>query len=223
MAAPPDHHDLHIVVLFGAIEGGGERDDLLPVEAVLDVGSVQPDGGDAIADLVLNGAFPRRDGLLLNTHRSLLLREVAKLNSDHIWSRSICQRSMFSLLRRAFGASVRNSLHTRLELWHTELDSVRLLPTMALTRNDMERTVQIQAPLPHIGSVNIWLLCGEPLTLDRHRSPQRRGAHRARGRPAQRRPARRGHRTRDSHPPPSRSHGPDRHDRGSLRRPCGGP
>jgi glyoxylase-like metal-dependent hydrolase (beta-lactamase superfamily II) len=29
----------------------------------------------------------------------------------------------------------------------------------------MERTVQIQAPLPHIRSVNIWLLCGEPLTL----------------------------------------------------------
>ncbi len=29
----------------------------------------------------------------------------------------------------------------------------------------MERTVQIQAPLPHIGSVNIWLLQGAPLTL----------------------------------------------------------
>jgi glyoxylase-like metal-dependent hydrolase (beta-lactamase superfamily II) len=29
----------------------------------------------------------------------------------------------------------------------------------------MERTVQIQAPLPHIRSVNMWLLCGEPLTL----------------------------------------------------------
>ena len=29
----------------------------------------------------------------------------------------------------------------------------------------MERTVQIQAPLPHISSVNIWLLRGEPLTL----------------------------------------------------------
>lgn len=29
----------------------------------------------------------------------------------------------------------------------------------------MERIVQIQAPLPHIGSVNIWLLCGEPVTL----------------------------------------------------------
>jgi glyoxylase-like metal-dependent hydrolase (beta-lactamase superfamily II) len=29
----------------------------------------------------------------------------------------------------------------------------------------MERTVQIQAPLPHIRSVNIWLLCGDPLTL----------------------------------------------------------
>ena len=29
----------------------------------------------------------------------------------------------------------------------------------------MERTVQIQAPLPHIGSVNIWLLSGDPLTL----------------------------------------------------------
>ena len=29
----------------------------------------------------------------------------------------------------------------------------------------MERTVQIQAPLPHIGSVNIWLLRGDPLTL----------------------------------------------------------
>ena len=29
----------------------------------------------------------------------------------------------------------------------------------------MERTVQIQAPLPHIHSVNIWLLCGDPLTL----------------------------------------------------------
>jgi glyoxylase-like metal-dependent hydrolase (beta-lactamase superfamily II) len=29
----------------------------------------------------------------------------------------------------------------------------------------MERTVQIQAPLPHIKSVNIWLLCGDPLTL----------------------------------------------------------
>ena len=29
----------------------------------------------------------------------------------------------------------------------------------------MERTVQIQAPLPHIRSVNIWVLCGEPLTL----------------------------------------------------------
>ena len=29
----------------------------------------------------------------------------------------------------------------------------------------MERTVQIQAPLPHIGSVNIWLLRGAPLTL----------------------------------------------------------
>ena len=29
----------------------------------------------------------------------------------------------------------------------------------------MERTVQIQAPLPHIKSVNIWLLRGEPLTL----------------------------------------------------------
>jgi glyoxylase-like metal-dependent hydrolase (beta-lactamase superfamily II) len=29
----------------------------------------------------------------------------------------------------------------------------------------MERIAQIQAPLPHIGSVNIWLLCGEPLTL----------------------------------------------------------
>jgi len=32
---------------------------------------------------------------------------------------------MFSLLRRAFGATVRNSLHIRLELWHTELGSVR--------------------------------------------------------------------------------------------------
>lgn len=29
----------------------------------------------------------------------------------------------------------------------------------------MERIVQIQAPLPHIKSVNIWLLRGEPLTL----------------------------------------------------------
>jgi glyoxylase-like metal-dependent hydrolase (beta-lactamase superfamily II) len=29
----------------------------------------------------------------------------------------------------------------------------------------MERTVQIQAPLPHIRSVNVWLLWGEPLTL----------------------------------------------------------
>jgi glyoxylase-like metal-dependent hydrolase (beta-lactamase superfamily II) len=29
----------------------------------------------------------------------------------------------------------------------------------------MERIVQIQAPLPHIGSVNLWLLRGEPLTL----------------------------------------------------------
>ena len=29
----------------------------------------------------------------------------------------------------------------------------------------MERTVQIQAPLPHIKSVNIWLLRGDPLTL----------------------------------------------------------
>ena len=29
----------------------------------------------------------------------------------------------------------------------------------------MEHTVQIQAPLPHIGSVNIWLLRGAPLTL----------------------------------------------------------
>jgi glyoxylase-like metal-dependent hydrolase (beta-lactamase superfamily II) len=29
----------------------------------------------------------------------------------------------------------------------------------------MENTVQIQAPLPHIGSVNIWLLRGSPLTL----------------------------------------------------------
>src|SRR5438270_2022036 len=29
----------------------------------------------------------------------------------------------------------------------------------------MERILQIQAPLPHIGSVNTWLLCGEPLTL----------------------------------------------------------
>lgn len=29
----------------------------------------------------------------------------------------------------------------------------------------MENTVQIQAPLPHIGSVNIWLLRGTPLTL----------------------------------------------------------
>jgi glyoxylase-like metal-dependent hydrolase (beta-lactamase superfamily II) len=29
----------------------------------------------------------------------------------------------------------------------------------------MERTVQIQAPLPHIRSVNIWLLCGDPLTV----------------------------------------------------------
>ena len=29
----------------------------------------------------------------------------------------------------------------------------------------MEHTVQIQAPLPHIGSVNIWLLHGAPLTL----------------------------------------------------------
>jgi glyoxylase-like metal-dependent hydrolase (beta-lactamase superfamily II) len=34
-----------------------------------------------------------------------------------------------------------------------------------LIRIDMARTVQIQAPLPHIGSVNVWLLCGEPLTL----------------------------------------------------------
>ena len=29
----------------------------------------------------------------------------------------------------------------------------------------MERTVRIQAPLPHIKSVNIWLLRGDPLTL----------------------------------------------------------
>jgi len=29
----------------------------------------------------------------------------------------------------------------------------------------MERTVQIQAPLPHIRSVNIWVLRGQPLTL----------------------------------------------------------
>ena len=29
----------------------------------------------------------------------------------------------------------------------------------------MEHTVQIQAPLPHIGSVNTWLLRGDPLTL----------------------------------------------------------
>src|SRR5690349_20366917 len=29
----------------------------------------------------------------------------------------------------------------------------------------MPETVQIQAPLPHIKSVNIWLLRGEPLTL----------------------------------------------------------
>lgn len=29
----------------------------------------------------------------------------------------------------------------------------------------MEQTVQIKAPLPHIGSVNIWLLRGAPLTL----------------------------------------------------------
>ena len=29
----------------------------------------------------------------------------------------------------------------------------------------MENTVRIQAPLPHIKSVNIWLLRGDPLTL----------------------------------------------------------
>ena len=29
----------------------------------------------------------------------------------------------------------------------------------------MERTVRIQAPLPHIKSVNTWLLRGDPLTL----------------------------------------------------------
>ena len=29
----------------------------------------------------------------------------------------------------------------------------------------MERTLRIQAPLPHIKSVNIWLLRGDPLTL----------------------------------------------------------
>ena len=84
----------------------------------------------------------------------------------------------------------------------------------------MERTVQIQAPLPHIRSVNIWVLCGEPLTLidTGPRSDQALTALEAGLRTG--RPARRGHRARDPHPPPSRPHGPDRHDRGSLRAPA---
>ena len=83
----------------------------------------------------------------------------------------------------------------------------------------MEHTVQIQAPLPHIKSVNIWLLRGDPLTLIDTGPAHRRGARRARGRPATGGAAPRGHRARHPDPPPPRPLGADRDDRGALRAP----
>ena len=82
MAPSANHDDARVVILVGALEGGTERGELFPVEAVLDMGSVQPDRGDAIADLVLDGALSGR--LLLNGHRSPPSYDV-KLNSDHIF------------------------------------------------------------------------------------------------------------------------------------------
>ena len=80
----------------------------------------------------------------------------------------------------------------------------------------MRGIVQIQAPLPHIRSVNIWLLRGYSTDADRHRPAQRRGARSARGRSAPGRRSRRGHRARDPHTPPPRSFGPGRDDRRTL-------
>ena len=47
----------------------------------------------------------------------------------------------------------------------------------------MHAPVRIPLPLPHIGSVNAWLLRGRPADADRHGPVRRRGADRARGGP----------------------------------------
>ena len=80
----------------------------------------------------------------------------------------------------------------------------------------MQGIVQIQAPLPHIRSVNIWLLRGSPLTLidtgprsDEALEALEAGLSRE-GR------SRRGHRARDPHTPPPRSFGPGRDDRRTV-------
>ena len=68
------------------------------------------------------------------------------------------------------------------------------------TRPD-DDIVQIPLPLPHIGSVNAWLLRGDPLTLRRHGPARRRGAER-RSRPGCARAGvrHRGHRARARSP-----------------------
>ena len=58
----------------------------------------------------------------------------------------------------------RQSDHRPAQVCHTELDSVTQAAGSA-ERSNMEHIVQIQAPLPHIRSVNIWVLRGAPLTL----------------------------------------------------------
>ena len=79
-AADQDHP--HVVVLLRAVERLTERHEERPVDAVLLVGAVQPDRGDAPFDLVLQdvlGVLVVR--LLLHGHgRSPL---DAKLNSNH--------------------------------------------------------------------------------------------------------------------------------------------
>ena len=82
----------------------------------------------------------------------------------------------------------------------------------------MDDIVRIPVPLPHIGSVNTWLLRGDPLTLvdtgprdDEALAALEAGLRRA------------GVRVEDielvlHHPPPPRPHRPGRHDRAPLRR-----
>ena len=104
-------------------------------------------------------------------------------------------------------------------LYHTEVDSACLPRGRRARRaNGMEDIVQIPVPLPHIRSVNTWLLRGDPLTLvdTGPRADEALAALEA-GLRARRR-AGRGHRARPGHAPPPRPHGPGRDDRRALGR-----
>ena len=82
--------------------------------------------------------------------------EFAELTSDHIMIGTLGKSH-----DRRFAISCRGDLVAA----PGHLPYLKLVRELYTTRDPMNDIVQIPLPLPHIGSVNAWLLRGDPLTL----------------------------------------------------------